>query len=62
MPTNDSFRLDNNDRAQNIRPEPIQPVEQEPATIPNRQPSGSLAAHNIEPMPQNQVLGLDTGP
>ena len=52
MPANDGFRLDDDDRIQHARPQPIEPDEEEPVgpTKPSPLPCGT--AHDIELVPQ----------
>ena len=52
MPANDGFRLDDDDRTQHARPQPIEPDKEEPVgtTKPNPLPCGT--AYDAELMPQ----------
>ncbi len=59
MPANHRLGLDDDDRIQDARPQPIEPGEREPIGVAKPQPPRGRTAQQIDPMPQRQVFGLE---
>ncbi len=59
MPANHRLGLDNDDRIQDARPQPIEPDEREPIGVAKPQPPQGRTAQQFDLVLQRQVFGLE---